>query len=201
MSDPNDHSKINLGGGTASPTVQVEIMPTGVMYPSTRAQVVSGSGTPEDGPIQLFRRCFEVPLETLRSLPNGDGGFAALIVACPLYERYVGHVRRRSTDQDVADQLVADFGLSRVDAQTVWDVVRHGLLHSAMVKAHTGPIDRSWVIHHGFPRPFAIDRSTTPPTLRIQPWRFVDYVLDVYRRQPEIVTAFGDWPQILAELA
>lgn len=199
MSDQSDRSKINIVGGTVSPTVQV-IMPTGVLHPSTVDLGASVSTKAEDGPLQLFRRCFEVPLEVLRRLPNGDGGFAAMIVACPLYERYVAHVRGRATEQDVADQLWADFGLDRSDGQTVRNVVRHGLLHSAMVKPRTGTIDRPWVIHDSFARPFSMDRSTTPPTLRIQPWRFVDYVLDVYRRQPEIITAVGDWPQILAEL-
>ena len=94
MIDPNDRSKINLGGGTVSPTVQVEIMPTGVMCPSTLAQVAKVSEKAQDGPLPLFRRCFEMPLQVLRRLPNGDGGFVAMIIACPLYERYVANVRR-----------------------------------------------------------------------------------------------------------
>lgn len=123
MKDRNDPAKTSLGGGTVSPTAQAEIMPTGIVHPNTAALGEWVSRKPEDDPLKLFRRCFEVPLHALRSLANGDGGFAALIIACPLYERYVKFVRGRATDQAVADQLVEDFNLTRGDAQDIGDVV------------------------------------------------------------------------------
>lgn len=70
-----------------------------------------------------------------------------------------------------------------------------------MVKPRTGPIERPWVIHDRFERPFLMDRSKTPPTLHIQPWRFVEYVLDAYHRHPAIVVDMGDWPRILIDFA
>lgn len=193
-----DRSNLSLGGGTVLPNA-AEIMPTGVVHPTAVSSATS-TDIPACEELSLFGRWYLRPLEALRQLPNGDGGFAALIIVCPLYERYVQHRRGRSSDHDIASQLVGDFGLSRSDAQTVWDVVRHGLLHSAMLKNQSGPVRRSWTTHYRFDCPFEVDPSTTPATLRIQPWLFVDHVVALYERDPSIVTSPGDWPSILTEL-
>jgi hypothetical protein len=55
--------------GTVSPSAPVEIMPTGVVHSSTAGLASMVSRSPDDHPLQLFKRCFIVPLEIAGTAP------------------------------------------------------------------------------------------------------------------------------------
>src|SRR5262245_22067356 len=44
---------------------------------------------PGASPIERFNGWYVKPIEALEKLPEGDGAFAALMIALPLYERYI----------------------------------------------------------------------------------------------------------------
>jgi len=75
----------------------------------------------EDDPCRLFERWYVRPLEELKKIPNGDGGFIALAISCCLYERYATAVLmdlcRRATKPNKLKQFQSDFAIDHRTAE------------------------------------------------------------------------------------
>lgn len=131
-----------------------------------------------------FNRWFVIPLQQLESIPNGDGGFIALAVACFLYERYakatLSKSNNRINDQIFVDKLARDFNTDVETANTFWCVIRDGILHQGLPKQ----IDRGqqklpgYILHHSFTKPFQLKNWGQETVLAIQPWLFVWQVIE-----------------------
>ena len=85
---------------------------------------------------QLFARWFTSPIETLSKLDRGDGAFAALIVALPLYERAIIaelKLRGKATDDDsVKTAVEEDLSILPGVRARFWAIFRNGFMHQGM---------------------------------------------------------------------
>lgn len=133
----------------------------------------------------LFSRWFVIPLRTLESIPNGDGGFIALATSCFLYERYaIARLKRsgkKANRLSLIKQLSDDFETNEDTAKAFWDVIRDGILHQGMPKqSNQGKTDLpGYIFHHSFAFPVELVKMGTEPVLKIQPWLFMSKVLDL----------------------
>ena len=141
---------------------------------------------------QRFDFWFSEPMEALRKLPNGNGGFVALATALPLFERY--HVAlktsnpARTTARSEEQQLAVDFGLTESDATKIWDWMRNGMLHGVAVKNectlsisgnHTNILELT---------------PGNPPTFKLNIWRFVERVLSLWKPHMDLFGASKPFP-------
>ena len=151
----------------------------------------------------LFNRWYEVPIQQLARLPNGDGGFVAMIIGLLLYERYVGvmhHVGKsdRVTIDMIAEQLPSDLlaelgcSIDKRTAKQFWAVYRNGLLHRGFPKLHEEL--PAWRFTHKLGQP--IERKTYGCTevIEAEPWRFANFVLSLWRKHPEHLDEAIDYP-------
>jgi len=134
---------------------------------------------------ELFNRWYVKPLEALKSLPHGDGGFVALATVCFLYERYAKAVLtqagQRADEDGVVRRFAQDFGTNLETAQVFWKVMRNGLLHQGM------PMQRErgrqtlprWVLSGRFHLPAQLVSQDGRHHLLVQPWLIVDMVVDL----------------------
>lgn len=160
----------------------------------------------EDDPATLFERWYGKPLAVLKEeLPNGDGGFVVLATCCFLYERYAHaairaakdralKARQRPPDTTLEEQLASDFGTDVSTASAFWTVIRHGFLHSGMPMQRTQKGSLPPWMTGDFPRPFQVQPIDGTNTLCVEPWRFRDRVLDLYRTRPELIECNKSFP-------
>jgi hypothetical protein len=150
-------------------------------------------------PDMLFTRWYIQPLEKLKEIPNGDGAFVALTICCILYERYVVAVITRAgakvTDEARQEQLTVDFETDKDTADAFWDIMRNGLAHEAMPKQkqHGKPMP-GWRFTHNFPNPMELANENGTPILLVQPWRFMDKVLSLWRDNTHLLDLSSSFP-------
>jgi hypothetical protein len=147
--------------------------------------------------LETFRRWFCTPLRELEKLPDGDGAFVALAVSCFLYERYATAILKESgtTADDAAKrkQLASDFGVDLRTAEAFWDVIRNGFLHQGMGKqVDRGVVLPSWSVSESYP--VLVLDAGTPGHLRVQPWRFRDRVLELWKSRHDLIEANSSFP-------
>lgn len=88
----------------------------------------------------LFEKWYAKPLNFLSTLERlgGDGTFIAFATSLFLYERYAKTLIKKSgkkaNNQEFCKQFMYDFNTDETTSKTFWDVMRHGILHSAMPK-------------------------------------------------------------------
>jgi hypothetical protein len=151
-----------------------------------------------DDPVVLFKRWYVKPLEMLMELENGDGGFAALAISCPLYERYATAALKESgksaADDNLVKQLAGDFGVDQSTAETFWDVMRNGLLHQGMPKQkkHGAKLTR-WRFSAEYTAPIKL-RTGSSTILEVQPWLFTDKVLSLWLSRLDLIAQNQSFP-------
>lgn len=134
---------------------------------------------------ELFDRWYFKPLETLRSISKGDGGFIALAISCFLCERYATAILKESGQKggetNIVRQFMRDFGTDQDTAQAFWKVMRHGLLHQGMPlqQEHGEPTLPRWHFSGRFSRPVELFSHSGGQVLRVQPWLVVDRVVQL----------------------
>ena len=138
------------------------------------------------------------PLRTLESMPGGHGGFIALATACFLYERYataILSVQGRKADRAAKlNQLVSDFGVDHATAEAFWDVIRDGLLHQGMpMQKRQGTALPRWAFSENYP-PLALESISGEMWLKVQPWKFMNKVLDLCDSNFELLSQSGSFP-------
>jgi len=146
----------------------------------------------------LFNAWFVEPLRTLSRLPAGNGGFVALATACFLYERYATAIldkrgSRAGTEELVA-QLASDFAVDQSTASTFWKVIRDGILHQGMPlqQARDSRLPK-WAFHHNYPA-MALGTSDGQPFLKVQPWKFMERVIELWLPSLPLLRASGSFP-------
>jgi hypothetical protein len=154
-------------------------------------------------PTELFERWFVIPLRLLEHIPSGDGGIVAFASSLYLYERYAKSLiiaaGRKAGKTALYGQLVTDFGFcSPKDAEVFWDVARNGFLHLGMgmaLQARRGvaPLP-PWVMRGDFKFPVQFRNINGTRVLCIQPWRFRDQVLGLFRDRPELIAHNKSFP-------
>jgi len=132
---------------------------------------------------ERFRIWFDEPIDALRKLEKGHGGFVALAIALPLFERYNMYLNYKDgTKVSREARLATEFNIT-AGAETIWDLMRNGMLHGAAVK-NGCQLDISG--EHS--KVFELT-TDNPPIFKFHVWDFVDKVLALWRPH---VSAF-DW--------
>lgn len=154
-----------------------------------------------NNPTELFERWFVIPLRLLEHIPSGDGGIVAFASSLYLYERYatslIDAAGSKADKAAVYGQLVTDFGFSSpTDAELFWDVARNGFLHLGMglQAGRGGAALPPWLMHGDFKLPVEFRDIQGTRVLCIQPWRFRDKVLGLFRERPDLIAHNKSFP-------
>ncbi len=141
-----------------------------------------------------FKKWYSNAIEILGKLNHGDGGIAALMVALPLYERYLtdvtgGDVHKRASV--IKDELgFAD----DLQARIFWNVFRDGLCHMGTFWEESDKsVEKGWVL----PKVGLDDKHPPIPTFTkdsdgkdviiVNPWKFVEFILGKYSSNPNLL--------------
>lgn len=157
------------------------------------------SWTSISDPQTLFDRWFEGPIAQLERLDNEDGGTAGMMIVLPLFERYIAILKIHDKSGRTKYQIMAaELKLGNdYEAEKFWVTFRHGFCHTAMPLEHGKKIKtlpKVRLAAEYSPRP---EFSTTPSgeeLVCLAPWKFIHYVMDLYRRDPTLLTQDPDAP-------
>jgi len=148
--------------------------------------------------LRLFETWFVRPLEGL----DQDGGWVALLVALPLYERLIrarlGLKNEKPNNQLIYAAVASDLHLSVDQARNFWDIFRNGLMHAAMPKEEDGKPKYMLTSRSlGEPR-FVYHKKSDQNVILIEPIAFKNWVLQQYLDQPRLIaqSQHFPWPQI-----
>lgn len=145
-------------------------------------------------PKERFLAWFVRAIAKLKELPEGDGAFAAFMIAIPLYERLIiarlKLAGQRAEEEDVKREIGNDLKLNDHDRSIFWDMIRNGFMHQGMAKSGK----TTWLVSHRFgPLPeFHMLRGKR--CLCVDPWKFADRVMETYLANPELITASQSFP-------
>ncbi|VTS06827.1 hypothetical protein [Tuwongella immobilis] len=144
--------------------------------------------------IDLFERWFGHSIDKLRDLPNGDGAFAALMIAIPLYERYIiAKLKLEGTatgEAEVQEAVGKDLGLEDWQRRIFWQMFRVGFMHQAMVMDGK----TKWMVSHVFGDVPEFKSIAGVNYICFDPWKFTDRVLSKYRADHRLITASESFP-------
>jgi hypothetical protein len=146
-----------------------------------------------------YRIWYAEPLKALEEMPNGQGGFVALATACFLYERYAIaslNIQGRKADRlGKIQQIARDFDVDIETATAFWDVIRDGLLHQGMPmqKKQGRVLLPRYAFHHLYP-PMVLENIQGEKWLKVQPWKFMHKVLNLWDSNFELLQKNGSFP-------
>jgi hypothetical protein len=144
------------------------------------------------------------PIEKLRELPHGDGAFAALSMCCGLFERLIDSFLKEdkveATPKAFREAAAEELGCSEEALSRFWDGYRLGMQHAFQPKSYVQDAGRGdrwgWEMAEGdvFHRyPEIIKTDSHAFILRIDPWKFVNHVLERWRQNPELMNALSEF--------
>lgn len=144
-------------------------------------------------PIERFERWFGRAVKKLRELDNGDGGFAVLMIAIPLYERYINaRLKLNGSGQgemEVREEIAGDLRLNDHDRKIFWDIFRNGFTHQAMAKGGR----TKWLIGHSYGELPELKTVNGQSVFVLDPWKFSDRILNKFRDDHRLITASGSY--------
>ena len=145
-------------------------------------------------PQELFHRWFVVPIALLRDLDKGDGAFVALTTVLPLYERaIISRLKLRgdaTTDDAIKDEVEADLQISATVRARFWAIFCNGFMHQGM--GLDGPT--KWRISADYTHSPQLLTHDGVTCVCIDPWKFADHVLDLFKTHPELITVSESFP-------
>jgi len=148
----------------------------------------------EEKALEYFRMWFVEPIENLKELRGGNGGFVAFMVGLALYERLIVaklKLGNFEADDDAIQQAMSDdLKLSDTQRRIFWDMLRNGLLHQAMPKVGK----TRCCFHHQFSAYPEFRTSDNRPVICIDPWKFTDRVLEEFLMHPSLIFASESYP-------
>ncbi len=155
---------------------------------------------------ERFNGWFVEPIEKLKEVPDGNGGFLALSAALFLCERYyralTDTLDGKRDDETFKIAAAKDFGLSLDDFKCFWIVYRNGIQHQGTPKKY---IDKKNKIKYFFctseafnelPEIFKINAYKRE--IRLNHWKFADFIINKYKTNPEVLlkAVSGTFPRV-----
>ena len=144
--------------------------------------------------VGLFNRWFVKPIDILKRLPNGDGGFAAFMIALPLYERYIAAKlkieNKPAEDDNVRSEIAHDLCLDSKQSSIFWSVFRTGFMHQEMPKDGK----THWATSSDFKAIPEFKIINGENYVCIDPWKFADRVISKFTSDPRLITASESFP-------
>lgn len=143
---------------------------------------------------ERFEAWYAKAVDKLKELPEGDGAFAALMIALPLYERLI--VARlklaggSTTDDDIATAIGADLQLDERNRAIFWAMFRNGFMHQGMVLAGA----TQWLVSDKFGALPEFRTVHGQRCLCIDPWKFAGRVIQAFREDSGLIDASLSFP-------
>lgn len=144
--------------------------------------------------MERFDGWFVKPIEKLKEMPEGDGGFLALSAALFLCERYYRALTNTldgsRDDEKFKIAAAKDLGLSLEDFNCFWIVYRNGVQHQGTPKKY---IDKKNQIKYFFH--ISDEFSELPKVnkinaykreIRLNVWKFADLIVNKFKTNPEV---------------
>jgi hypothetical protein len=150
--------------------------------------------------VDKFNRWFVRPMDRLQRLPNDDGAFITLMTSLVLYERLVKtaaiRARKKASLAAIIEQLVNDFDVTEDQAEVFWNMIRDGFLHQGMPLqgGRGGRQYPKWIISSGLDEPMEFLKRAGKPVVAINPWKFRDAVVDLFRMNPHLLDGSPSFP-------
>jgi hypothetical protein len=150
---------------------------------------------------ERFDLWYASPLRFIKEeLTDGRAGFVVLGTACFLYERYaVASLKVQDKEgglKGVVRQLASDFDVGEETADVFWDVIRDGMLHQGMPKRRDrgkGVLPRRG-FNHDYPIMALGHDDDGKPFLFVQPFKFMDRVLELWENNFDLLQSSADFP-------
>lgn len=137
--------------------------------------------------LHFFGIWFVDPIEKLKELPGGNGGFVAMMVGLALYERLiVAKLKQKGKDATLENQnslMAKDLGISENQVAVFWDVFRNGLLHQAMPKEGK----TKYVFNNSFGGHPVFKTYAEAEWICIDPWDFTSKVIQEFLDNPNLL--------------
>ena len=154
--------------------------------------------------IDRFNGWFAAPIEKLKELPEGDGGFLALSAALFLCERYYRTLTKthegQKDNESFKTEAAKELGLSLDDFKCFWMVYRNGIQHQGMPRMYKDKhnVSYTWRTSADFeaiPEFYNIDAHNRE--IRLNPWKFAELIINKFRANPAVLQnavshAFGE---------
>jgi hypothetical protein len=141
-----------------------------------------------------FDGWFVQPIEKLKELPEGDGGFLALSAALFLCERYyrafTNTLHGKRDDETFKIAAAKDLGLSLEDFNSFWIVYRNGVQHQGTPKKYVDKKNQTKYFFHiddefsGIPAIYKINAYKRE--IRLNVWKFADLIIEKFRKNPDV---------------
>jgi hypothetical protein len=155
-------------------------------------------------PAEKFRRWILRPLEALRDLPDGDGGFAAFSICCGLFERFIRSRLKANGQKATTEAFIAtaakDLGCDEEAMRRFRDGFRLGLQHAFQPKAYVQNEGRGdkwgWEIASGdgfYKHPEIVKKAEGVFAVRIDPWKFVDHVTMRWKENLQLLNELNEF--------
>ncbi|KUG23465.1 hypothetical protein ASZ90_006771 [hydrocarbon metagenome] len=139
--------------------------------------------------MERFDGWFIKPIEKLKEMPEGDGGFLALSAALFLCERYYRAVtdtlNGKRDDEKFKVAAAKDLGLSLEDFNCFWIVYRNGVQHQGTPKKYIDKKNQIKYFFHisdefnGIPEIYKI--NSYKREIRLNVWKFVDLIITKFK--------------------
>ena len=139
--------------------------------------------------MERFDGWFTKPIEKLKEIPEGDGGFLALSAALFLCERYyralTDTLNGKRDDEQFKIAAAKDLGLSLEDFNCFWIVYRNGVQHQGTPQKY---IDKKNQIKYffrisdefnGIPEIYKINAYKRE--IRLNVWKFADLIINKFK--------------------
>ena len=144
--------------------------------------------------IKYFNRWFVNPINKLKDLPDGDGGFAAFMIAIPLYERYIkGKLKLAGECADkksVKKEISKDLRMNDDERKIFWDMFRNGFMHQGMPKKGK----TKYMFSSSFSAIPEVKEINSKNFICLDPWKFSERVLNKFLEEPKLITVSESCP-------
>ncbi len=144
--------------------------------------------------MERFDGWFVKPIEKLKELPEGDGGFLALSAALFLCERYyralTDTLYGKRDDETFKIAAAKDLGLNLEDFNYFWIVYRNGVQHQGTPRKYIDKKKELKYFFHideefsGIPQIHKINAYKRE--IRLNVWKFADLIINKFKTNPEV---------------
>lgn len=149
-------------------------------------------------PQKLFDRWFDQAFDVLRVFDDGDGATAGMMMALPLFGRYIEVLKLRNPSKGFYEIMAAELDLpGKKEAKIFWTVFRHGICHTGMPYSEgdkLGPLPPPEISGSYSAKPEFKKGHMGVDSICIDTWKFIDMVAGIYRREPSLLTALPNAP-------
>ena len=144
--------------------------------------------------IKISRSWFVKPIEILNNLPEGDGSFAIIMIALPLYERFiVAKLKlegKPTGEENVREEIALDLKLSSHERSIFWEIFRNGFMHQGMGKDGK----TKWMINHSFGHLPEFKTLNGINYVCLNPYKFAIWTIDKFKNDQQLITASESFP-------